>query len=83
MVYVYIVLFIISYFLSEILRNPTNGSRRNFENFYFFDKLTLIPPAVCKIHGEKQRNSLNSTHHGLEAKRILILELVKTRILSL
>ena len=39
----YYIVFFMIYFLVEILRNCTNGSRTNFKNFYF-----LWQPEVCE-----------------------------------
>ena len=33
----YMALFTVSYFLSEILKLPDNGGKRNVEIFYFYD----------------------------------------------
>ena len=56
----YIVLSMISNFLSEISRNPSNGRRRNFENFFFFflTTLTEMPPAIFKICAKKFMKNL-------------------------
>ena len=49
----HITIFTVFYFLSEILIIPDNGRNRNLEIcYFFFKKLTEMPPLKCKIHGE-------------------------------
>ena len=67
----YITLFTVCYFLSEILRIPDNGRKRSlrfFTLFFFFKKLTEIPPLNCKEIFKEFHKSLEEFMVGQQRK---------------